>query len=199
VLQRIFEPFFTTKGPGKGTGLGLSMVFGFVKQSGGHVSAYSEPGAGTTIRLYLPRHRAERGESGGGAGADTAAALPRGHETVLAVEDDPRVRRIVVRYLNDLGYRVIERDSAVTGLAVIQSGEQIDLLFSDVVMPGGMSGFDLAREAAAARPELRILLTSGFPESALKQGRAIGEGLELLGKPYTQAELARRLRALLDR
>ena len=198
VLQRIFEPFFTTKEPGKGTGLGLSMAFGFVKQSGGHVSAYSEPGQGTTIRLYLPRHRAERGETDADVDAAPGEALPRGREAVLAVEDDLRVRRIVVRYLADLGYRVIERDSAAAALEVIQSGEPIDLLFSDVVMPGGMSGFDLAREATAARPEIRILLTSGFPESALKQGRAIGEGLQLLGKPYTQGDLARRLRALLD-
>jgi PAS domain S-box-containing protein len=195
VAQHIFEPFFTTKGPGKGTGLGLAMVFGFVKQSGGHISPYSEVGYGTTMRIYLPRQAAE--EATAGAGAATAALAAAAGETVMVVEDDPKVRRIVVRNLVDLGYRVIEASSATEALAQLRNGVEADLLFTDVVMPGGMTGIELARAAMVDRPGLKILLTSGFAEAALKEGGLMSGDLQLLSKPYRRDELARRLRAAL--
>ncbi len=162
ILSRIFEPFFTTKEQGKGTGLGLSMVFGFMKQSGGHITAYSESGKGTTFRLYLPRMsdtvtaREER--------SDQPASLG-GSETILVVEDNAGLRRIVVRQLGEAGYRVLEAPDAEAAMTIIESPEPIHLLLTDVVMPGAMDGRDLARVAVARRPALRTLLTSGFPDA----------------------------------
>ena len=193
VAARIFEPFFTTKGEGKGTGLGLSMVFGFMKQSGGHINVYSEPGVGTTFRLYLPRAEAA-------AAAETASAteeIPLGNgERVLAVEDNGALRRIVVRQLAELGYRVLEAENAVAALALLEK-EPVDLLFTDVIMPGELSGLQLVRFASSRWPRLRIVLTSGFP------GTKLGGSLEatttrLLSKPYRKADLARELRAALE-
>jgi PAS domain S-box-containing protein len=194
VVAQIFEPFFTTKAEGKGTGLGLSMVFGFIKQSGGHVNVYSEVGVGTTFRLYLPRTVAA-----GELDAMAAASGPErgGSETVLAVEDNPGLRRVVARQLRELGYRLLEAPDGAGAVQILEN-EPVDLLFTDVVMPGGMSGFDLARLAAERWPAMKVVLTSGFP-----QVKAAGNGdrplnLRLLTKPYRRTDLARILREALD-
>jgi len=195
IVGRIFEPFFTTKEPGKGTGLGLSMTFGFVKQSGGHLSVYSEPGLGTTFRLYLPT------DAGGAAllaGPPDAGAVPRGNETVLVVEDNARLRQATVRQLSDLGYRVLEAGHADAALALLAGGAAPDLLFSDVVMPGSLDGLSLARRAAALLPALKVLLTSGFPGVRGREQDMAVCPFSLLSKPYRYDELARRVREVLD-
>jgi CheY-like chemotaxis protein len=194
VIQHIFEPFFTTKEPGKGTGLGLSMVFGFIKQSGGHVNVYSEPGAGTTFRLYLPRRDAVRAAA---IAPTPAAKVFTGNETVLLVEDNEAMRRIAKRQLTALGYRVVEADQAAAALDVL-AAEDIDLLLSDVVMPGEIDGFDLARLALTQRPALRVVLTSGFPEARLRGSGEAVAGIRLLSKPYRREDLARVVRESLD-
>ncbi len=196
VRQRAFEPFYTTKGPGAGSGLGLSMVYGFVKQSGGHVQLYSEPGHGTTVRLYLPARDSAAPAATPPAAAPVASAAFG--ETILVVEDDPRVRRVAVRRLKELGYGVIEADGGPAALRVLDRDEPLDLLFSDIVMAGGMTGVDLAQEARRRRPELKILLTSGYAEPAVSK-----DGLSLskagwLSKPYSIDELQAKLRELLD-
>ncbi len=192
MLNHIFDPFFTTKEQGKGTGLGLSMVFGFTKQSAGHINVYSEIGHGTTFRLYLPRDL-------------TAAAAPeapkttmhKGHETVLAVEDNEGLRRVVVRQLNDLGYRVLEAPDGAAALKILER-EPVDLLFTDIMMPGGMSGYDLAKNAVARWPSLKVLLTSGFPETKLNGNSNASVKMHLLTKPYRKDDLASALRKALD-
>ena len=193
LIDRVFEPFFSTKPEGKGTGLGLSMVYGFVKQSGGHVKIYSELGHGTTIKLYLPRvHEAED------ALADEAALPVRGgSETVLVVEDDDEVRETAVNLLTDLGYRVLKAREALGALSVIESGVPIDLLFTDVVMPGPLRSPDLARKAKERLPGLAVLFTSGYTENAIVHGGRLDPGVELLSKPYTREALARKIRHVL--
>ena len=195
VRQRAFEPFFTTKGPGGGSGLGLSMVYGFVKQSGGHVQIYSELGHGTTIRLYLPIRDPDGRVAASRTPRATGAA---GGETVLVVEDDQRVRRVSVRRLKDLGYVVIEVDSGPAALRILDQGDPIDLVFTDVVMPGGMTGLDLAREVRRRRPELKVLFTSGYADPAMIEGGTLTANDGWLGKPYSRADLASKLRELLD-
>lgn len=197
VQQRAFEPFFTTKGVGAGTGLGLSMVYGFARQSGGHLQLYSEPGQGTTVRLFLPAAVSPRADASERDGDDAEmAANPRGHECILVVEDDARVRRVAVARLEDEGYRVIEAATGAEALALIAEHPEIRLLFTDIVMPGGMLGDELAKEVRALRPDIRILFTSGYAEPSLV-GRELAEG-SWLKKPYTAKELATRLRLLLD-
>jgi PAS domain S-box-containing protein len=193
-VRRAFEPFFTTKGPGEGSGLGLSMVHGFAKQSGGHVSIYSEQGFGTTVRLYLPfaQPAAEVGEVQGEASSEPRAK----GETILVVEDQAEVRRIVVRQLTSLGYRVLEAEDASTAFQALRTGTPIDLLFTDVVMPG-VSGIEVAAAARAARPGLRVLLTSGFADG-LAGGAPVGVADAVLTKPYRRWDLARRIRSLFD-
>jgi PAS domain S-box-containing protein len=194
-LKRVFEPFFTTKERGKGTGLGLSMVFGFMKQSGGHINIYSEPGAGTTFRLYLPR--AAAGERGAAESAAVPLAKAEG-ETVLAVEDNPALRRVVARQLKELGYRVIEADGAAAAMAVLES-RNVDLLFTDIVMPGELDGFELARRVIARWPRIKVVFTSGFPEAKVDDKfRSLGTAARLLSKPYRKDDLARILRDALD-
>jgi PAS domain S-box-containing protein len=190
VMSRIFEPFFTTKEPGKGSGLGLSMVFGFMKQSGGHINVYSEVGSGTTFRLYLPRYRAIVSAE---PVKEPVALGSAGGETILVVEDNRSMRLVVQRQLVALGFRVLAADSAAAALALL-ANEPIDLLFSDIVMPGEMSGFDLARQVAERWPAVKIVLTSGFPEAKLN-GRvgAIGAPVRILTKPYRKDDLARVL------
>ncbi|HKX09202.1 MAG TPA: CHASE domain-containing protein [Stellaceae bacterium] len=195
VASRIFEPFFTTKEPGKGTGLGLSSVFGFVKQSGGHVNVYSEPGKGSTFRLYLPRVSAN-GVTQAVNGAPARPTL-RGSESILAVEDNPKMRRILVKQLQDLGYRVLEADNAASALEILDRPGPIDLLLTDVVMPGLRDGFELAREAETRRPGLRVLLTSGFSETRFQDSEALN-ARRLLGKPYRKQDLARAVREALE-
>lgn len=196
VQQRAFEPFFTTKGVGSGTGLGLSMVYGFARQSGGHVQLYSELDRGTTVRLFLPAAAGPRSGAGERAGEADAPASPRGHECILVVEDDARVRRVAVARLEDEGYRVIEAGDGARALAALAEHPEIELLFTDIVMPGGMLGDELAKEARALRPDLKVLFTSGYAEPGLA-GRELDEG-SWLKKPYTARELATRLRLLLD-
>jgi PAS domain S-box-containing protein len=194
IVARAFEPFFTTKPAGRGTGLGLASIHGFVKQSGGHATIYSEPGRGTTVNLYLPRVAAHEARIGQGAAEDVPTAAG---EMVLVVEDNPELRRLSLRRLTLLGYRVVEADSGPAALAVLDAGEEIDLIFSDVVMPGGMTGYELADHAKKRFPALKVLLTSGYdPEIASAQDTTESQ-LRVLRKPYKQAELARALRDVL--
>ncbi|MDQ7247930.1 PAS domain S-box protein [Dongia sedimenti] len=195
VLARAFEPFFTTKAA-KGSGLGLSMVYGFARQSKGHVKIYSEPGRGTSIRLYLPRADAPAGA--GAARKPDALQSARSNERILVVEDNADVRQTVMRQLRDLGYETIEASSGKEAIAVLKSAERVDLLFSDVVMPGGMDGTQLAEAASQIRPGLKILLTSGFARASIQEGATAAYLKNLLSKPYRKAELAERLRATLD-
>jgi signal transduction histidine kinase/ActR/RegA family two-component response regulator len=196
LMTRIFDPFFTTKERGSGTGLGLSMVYGFIKQSGGHVGVRSEPGKGTTFSLFLPSAPIADEKR---TSAAIAIAGARGvGETVLAVEDNAPLRRVVVRQLKELGYRVIDVDRARAALDVLES-HPVNLLFSDVIMPDGMDGIELAREVTARFPDVRILLTSGFTNSNAPLDLAsISPSLRLLSKPYRREELAIALRSALD-
>jgi CheY-like chemotaxis protein len=199
IVGRIFEPFFTTKEPGRGTGLGLPMAFGFAKQSGGHLSVHSEPGLGTTFRLYLPR--AEIGDASDAGDAEPAVRpagkLLGGNETVLVVEDNARLRRATVRQLSGLGYRVLEAEDAAAALAIL-SDDGVDLLFTDVVMPGSMDGLDLVHRAISLRAELKVLLTSGFSGVRTADQRIGERPFPVLNKPYRRDDLARMLREALD-
>jgi PAS domain S-box-containing protein len=196
VLARATEPFFTTKPAGKGTGLGLSMVYGFAKQSGGHMNIYSEVGQGTTVRLYFPRARFATAEAAPArAGRDM---VPGGRETILVVEDEAAVRESAVATLTGLGYKVLEAANGRDALALAAGGLAIDLLFTDVVMPGSMSGQVLVQELRKTRPGLRVLYCSGYTENAiLQQGRLNGD-TGLLQKPYRRLDLAQKVRAILD-
>jgi signal transduction histidine kinase/response regulator RpfG family c-di-GMP phosphodiesterase len=192
VLERVFEPFFTTKEVGKGSGLGLSQVYGFVRQSGGHIQAESRPGQGTAFRLYLARSVEVAADL---PASRAAAADVGGSETVLVVEDDPSVLALTVELLSGLGYRVLTAQNAAEALKVLKSKTSIDLLFSDVVMPGGVSGLQLGRQARDLRPGLQVLLTSGFMGQAADQS---GAEFPLIDKPYERSVLAARLRQMLD-
>ena len=196
VRQRAFDPFFTTKPAGVGSGLGLSMVYGFVKQSGGNIQIYSELGRGTSVRIFLPFAEAEReGERQMTSGAQSTAS-PRGSETILVVEDDARVRRVAVARLRGLGYQVIEAENGAAGLATLSIHPEIAMIFTDVVMPGGMSGDELVEAALAVRPDIKILFTSGYAEPEIaKQGMGAGAWLK---KPYSAADLANKIREVLD-
>jgi len=196
VRQRAFEPFFTTKPTGAGTGLGLSMVYGFVKQSGGNVQLYSELGRGTSVRIFLPLAEGIQKTAGPTAGKAEVDAMPGGSETILVVEDDPRLRRVVCSRLRSLGYQVIEADNAANALALLATHPESAMIFTDFVMPGGMNGNDLAEAAVAAKPDIKVLFTSGYaaPGAARRQLRA-GAWLK---KPYTAIELAERIRDVLD-
>jgi len=193
VMRKIFEPFFTTKEPGRGTGLGLSMVFGFAKQSGGQITVHSEPGSYATFRLYLPR-----ATTPAGVAQPPARARESGRgESVLVVEDNPELRRVAVRQLAALGYRVIEAPNAAAALAELEKSDPVQLLFSDVVMAGGMDGFELAREAARRAPGIKVLLTSGFPDRE-HNAAPREDSTRLLDKPYDSETLARAVRDALD-
>jgi PAS domain S-box-containing protein len=193
VLHQAFEPFFSTKAEGKGTGLGLSMVYGLVKQSGGHIKIYSEVGEGTTVKLYLPRSR----EAEDAYVALDVQPVVGGTETVLVVEDDDAVRATVVEMLTELGYRVLKASDASAALTVIDSGVPIDLLFTDVVMPGPLRSPELARKAKERLPDVAVLFTSGYTENAIVHGGRLDRGVELIGKPYSKESLARKLRHVL--
>jgi CheY-like chemotaxis protein len=195
VVSQIFEPFFTTKAPGHGTGLGLSMVFGFLKQSQGHISAYSEPGLGTTFRLYLPR-----------ASTDAQATAPAvrpdilyGHgEIVLVVEDNAQLRSVAVRQLTGLGYQALDAESGVSALSVLRR-QHIDLVFSDVVLAGELDGAALAQAVLATWPAVKIVLTTGYAGDRIKNTiDSMHNRPRLLAKPYRLDELARAVRSALD-
>jgi PAS domain S-box-containing protein len=192
VRERVFEPFFTTKESGKGTGLGLSMIYGFVQQSGGHVALDSVVGEGTTVRLFFPRAEGVADDTDRQEPAESVAADGRG-ELILVVEDDDDVRQVAVSTLKTLGYGVREAENGQAALSLIDADEEIELVFSDVSMPGKLTGADLARELRRQRPNLPVLLTSGFVSDAEEI-----EGIELLAKPYRVDDLAQKIRALLD-
>jgi PAS domain S-box-containing protein len=194
LLERVFDPFFTTKEVGKGTGLGLSMVFGFVKQSGGHIKIYSEEGHGTSVKMYLPR---ATGLNQTAAEALSSATVEGGHEVVLVVEDDALVRRYVVTQVESLGYTTLEAANAAEALTIIDTAAVVDLLFTDVIMPGAMNGRQLVDEARKRRPELKTLYTSGYTENAIVHHGRLDSGVLLLAKPYRKSELARMLRMAL--
>src|SRR6201992_3098760 len=193
ILERVYEPFFTTKAEDKGTGLGLAMVYGFLKQSGGHVKIYSEVGAGTTVKLYFRREVASE---------DTLVDAPcdeikGGEETVLVVEDDEEVREVAVSMLTELGYRVVKARDAASALVVVDSGIPIDLIFTDVMMHGTVRSPELARKAKERLPDVAVLFTSGYTQNAIVHGGRLDPGVELLAKPYTREALARKIRHVL--
>jgi PAS domain S-box-containing protein len=193
ILDKVFNPFFTSKGPGKGTGLGLSMVYGFVKQSAGHIMIYSEEGHGTTIKMYLPP----------GTGASVlsetalAPAVQGGHETILVVEDDKLVRDYVLTQLHSLGYVTLDAGNAAEALAIVKAGKTFDLLFTDVIMPGAMNGRQLANELQKAEPALKVLFTSGYTENAIIHHGRLDSGVLLLAKPYRKSDMAGMIRKAL--
>ncbi len=195
VLARVFEPFFTTKPIGQGTGLGLSMVYGFVRQSGGHVRIYSEVGLGTTVRIFLPRYLGDA-EPQDLSAANEPAARPKAHETVLVVEDERVVRDLIVEMLDEQGYRVLQAEDGPAGLAVLQSGQQIDLLLTDVGLPG-LNGRQLADAFRAERPDLKVLFMTGYVESNLLSAGFLGPGMEVIAKPFTLEILAARIEAVI--
>jgi PAS domain S-box-containing protein len=197
VRQRAFEPFFTTKPTGAGTGLGLSMVYGFVKQSGGNIQIYSKLEQGTSVRIFLPLAESVHTSEELAPGAGEMDAIPRGSETILVVEDDARVRRVTTARLRSLGYEVIEADNGAAAFALLAAHPKIAMIFTDVVMPGGMNGDELAEAALTAKPDLKVLFTSGYAEPAVaRQGLRAGAWLK---KPYTAAELAEKIREILSR
>ncbi|EIG62620.1 PAS domain S-box protein [Bradyrhizobium canariense] len=194
LMDRVFDPFFTTKEVGKGTGLGLSMVFGFVKQSGGHIKIYSEEGHGTSVKIYLPR---SSGVQETEFEALQNAPVTGGREKILIVEDDALVRQYVVTQIKSLGYTALEAANAAEALVIIDADKNIDLLFTDVIMPGNMNGRQLADEAARRRPDLKTLFTSGYTENAIVHHGRLDSGVLLLAKPYRKSELAKMLRTAL--
>jgi CheY-like chemotaxis protein len=195
LLEKVFDPFFTTKEVGKGTGLGLSMVFGFVKQSNGHIKIYSEEGHGTTVKIYLPP---ATGLDQSTEELQASTVIEGGHEVVLVVEDDALVRRYVVTQIESLGYTTLEASNATEALQVIDSAATIDLLFTDVIMPGPMNGRQLVVEALKRRPSLKTLYTSGYTENAIVHHGRLDVGVLLLVKPYRRFDLARMMRMALD-
>jgi CheY-like chemotaxis protein len=196
-IAKAFEPFFTTKPVGRGTGLGLSQVYGFVKQSGGHVKIYSEVGQGTTVRIYLPRYTAEGSREQEMAPEESA---PNGdsEETVLVVEDDDDVRTYSVDVLRELGYRVVEAHDGPSALRLLQRQHRVDLLFTDVVLPGGMTGAQVAEQARTLRPKLKVLFTTGYARNAIFHHGRLDKGVRLITKPFASGELAAKVRDVLD-
>jgi signal transduction histidine kinase/ActR/RegA family two-component response regulator len=193
-MPRLFEPFFTTKPPGQGTGLGLSMVYGFVKQSGGHVKVYSEVGRGTSVKMYFP-------ETTGIPAVSTPAPTedPRGTgEVILLVEDEPLVRALGVRLLRRLGYTVLEAKDGASALAMVQDDTRVDLLLTDVMLPGQLTGPRIAEELAKRRPEIRVLFASGYSQEMIQLGATDGGSVHFLSKPYDRARLARAVREALE-
>jgi CheY-like chemotaxis protein len=196
VKDKAFDPFFTTKEIGHGTGLGLSQVYGFVKQSRGHVKIYSEAGEGTTVKIYLPRFHAEADQRK----EETVRAVVRGtkHETVLVVEDDEDVRAYSTHIVRDLGYHVLEASNGKTALPLLDKYPEIAVLFTDVGLPGGMNGRQLAEEARKRRPNLKVLFTTGYARNAIVHDGRLDPGVELLTKPFTQLALSEKLRDIID-
>ncbi len=195
VIEHVFDPFFTTKGIGAGSGLGLSMVYGFAKQSGGHVAIYSEEDLGTTVTLYLPPAL----ENDQDSTVQTDSGKPAtGSETILVVEDDQRVKRLTVTRLEGLGYTVLAADNGPAALKILRANDQIDLVLSDIVMPGGMTGFEVADQALDINPGLKILLATGYASNGQAGNAQARTRHTILHKPYSLTDLATTLRALLD-
>ena len=192
--MRALDPFFTTKPVGEGTGLGLPQVYGFVKQSGGHLKIYSEVGEGTTIKLYLPRNLEEVFSQP----RQTAALSLTGTETILLVDDDEIVRATVASMLESLGYEVIKAASGVEAISILEENAAIALLFTDVVMPGQINGRKLAERAAEINPAIKVLFTSGYTENSIVHNSRLDPGVEFLSKPYDRERLARKVRRVLD-
>jgi CheY-like chemotaxis protein len=197
IVVKAFEPFFTTKGTGQGTGLGLSQVYGFVKESGGHVKIYSEVGQGTCVKLYLPRHR---GAAVALEKSSEALPPPRAHqgETVLVVEDDPDVRVYTVEMVKDLGYRVLSAPNGPIALQLLDAHPDLRLLFTDVVLPGGMNGRQLADKALQRRPGIKILFTTGYARNAIVHHGRLDPGVDVVFKPFTYSDLAAKIRKAFD-
>ena len=194
LLEKVFDPFYTTKDVGKGSGLGLSMVYGFVKQSNGHIRIYSEEGHGTTVKLYVPQATGVADSLPAEAGT---SEYERGDESILIVEDDALVREYVVTQISRLGYDTLAASNAAEALVIINGPERIDLLFTDVIIPGGMNGRQLAIEAQTRRPGLKVLYTSGYTENAIVHHGRLDAGVLLLPKPYLSSDLARMIRTAL--
>ncbi len=202
VQAKAFDPFFTTKPLGEGTGLGLSMIYGFAKQSGGQVRIASEPGRGTTVCVYLPRHHARaEGEGAARPPAPAAAPDPRPGDgrAVLVVEDEPTVRMLLVDILHDLGLAAIEAADGEAGLGALRSGARVDLLVTDVGLPGGLNGRQLADAARLARPGLPVLLITGYAETAVLSAGGLGPGMEVLTKPFGVDAMSDRIRRMVGR
>ncbi|MBV1699720.1 MAG: response regulator, partial [Hyphomicrobiales bacterium] len=196
VASRVFDPFFTTKPVGKGTGLGLSQAYGFVKQSSGHIKIYSEPGAGTAVKIYLPRLL---GDTKGLPERTVSEAMRTGDrsEIIIVVEDDPLMRRLTTETLHELGYTVFDSESATGALEILDRVADVKLLFTDVVMPD-INGKKLADEALRRRPELKVLFTTGYTANAVVHGGVLDPGVHMIGKPFTLDQLAAKVRAVLD-
>jgi CheY-like chemotaxis protein len=197
VVAKAFDPFFTTKDVGRGTGLGLAQVYGFIKQSGGHTKIYSELGVGTTVKLYLPRVEASIGPETAAVGADGLSPA-RGKEAILIVEDEEDVRALVVDMLRELGYDVLEAGDGQAALGLLDQRSDIKLLFTDVGLPGGLNGRQLADRARVSRPDLAVLYTSGYARNALMHQDRLDLGIEIINKPFSYAALGTRIREVLD-
>ena len=195
MIEKVFDPFFTTKPEGQGTGLGLSMVHGFVKQSGGHIKIYSELGEGSTVRIYLPRSR----EDADIAVETSPGSVIGGSETILLVEDDEDVRLTTAEMLSQLGYTVLRAKDADGALVIIESGAAIDLLFTDVVMPGTLRAPELARKAQQKIPGLAVLFTTGYADNAAIHNGRLDGAINLITKPYARDELGRKVRQILNK
>jgi CheY-like chemotaxis protein len=196
VVARAFDPFFTTKPLGQGTGLGLSMVYGFAKQSGGQARIQSAVGQGTAVRIYLPRHSGVV-EKTMSAGAISEAPRALHGETVLVVDDEPFVAMLITDVLEELGYAAIEASDGPAGLKVVQSDSRIDLLITDVGLPGGMNGRELAEAARAVRPDLKVLFVTGYAEGGVLGEAQMGSGMQVITKPFALETLATRIRAMI--
>jgi CheY-like chemotaxis protein len=196
VMARAFDPFFTTKPTGQGTGLGLSMIYGFARQSEGQVRIYSEIGEGTTVRIYLPRHHGAMDEEQAPVSLSQAPRAGAG-ETVLVVDDEPSVRMLVTEVLEELGYAAIEAADGVSGLKVLQSDVRIDLLITDVGLPGGVNGRQMADAARQVRPKLRVLFITGYAENAAVGNGRLEPGMHVLTKPFAMETLATRIKAII--
>jgi CheY-like chemotaxis protein len=196
IRDRVFEPFFTTKEKGRGTGLGLAMVYGFVRQAGGHITIYSEVGHGTTFNLYFPRS-----DSGTSRVAERVigAADPNARETILVVEDDDRVRKLTITRLQMIGYQVLEASDGPTALDILTQDQPVDLVFTDLIMPGGMSGREVAARAWQLKPGIKVLLTSGYAEELVYGSDLERAQLKVLRKPYQHSDLVATLREVLSR
>ena len=196
VIARAFDPFFTTKPLGEGTGLGLSMVYGFVRQSGGQVRIYSELGKGTTVCLYLPRLVAADNEE---EDSPIATQIEQGTgETVLVIDDEPTIRMLVAEVLQEHGYTVIEADNGPTGLRILQSAKRIDLLITDIGLPGGLNGRQVVDAARQARPDLKVLFITGFAENAAIGNGFLAPGMAVITKPFVLTALSQKIRDLID-